>query len=273
MRMPFVLLTRALLAGPFLLAGFFQPVQAAKLWQVLETAQKDCTRVAQALKTAGLGTSSGEDPANDCAAAVTQLYMSSLRHREQQGLLQTAIKEQRTLLEVVQRLAESGALSNADILIAEIALKRLQLLEAEHVTARHHNRLVFESVLASDPAQFIAPVISAEDWPEDEAAAISMLTSSAPDSTETQRRLKHAWADYQGAQRRRNLLQPMNALSGDLADSTMQRFELGRITVTQLSERMNDALQHSLALADAENELLAARLRVLAVLGRTGEIE
>lgn len=270
----FVLSTRAILASLILLVGPVGPSQAAKLWQLLEAAQKDCPRIEQGLRTAGVELRATEANAEgECAAIITQLYMNSLMDREQQQILQTAIKDQRTVLEVVQSGVESGRGSGADVFIAEIELKRLQLQEAKHVTARRHSRLIFDAVLSADPAQFIAPVIPAEAWPEHETAALNALAPSETGSQEKQQRLMHAWADFEGVQRRRNLLQPMTALSQDLASTAMQWFEIGQISITQLSELLNNAVQQNLALAEAENNLLAARLRVLAILGRTGSID
>lgn len=273
MRGSFPILTRVMLASPILIIGYFEPAQAAKLWQILETAQKDCAHVEQVLKSAGMGTSPEAGSKGDCSGPVARLYLNSLRDRDQQQILQTAIKDQRAALEVAQSMVEAGRGSNADILVVEIDLKRLQLQEAKHITARRHSRLVFETALATDPAEFTAPVIPAEAWPETKAAALSALASGTDDSQAMRQGLEHAWADYEGAKRQRDLLEPMAALSQDLAKTAEQWFELGRVTTSQLSERLNAATEQEIALAEAGSNLLAVRLRVLEILGRTSAIE
>lgn len=273
MRASLLILTRVMLASPILIIGYLEPAQAAKLWQILETAQKDCAHVERVFNTAGMETTPGAGSKDDCSASVTRLYLNSLRDRDQQQILQTAIKDQRAVLEVAQSMVEAGRGSNADILVVEIDLKRLQLQEANYITARRHSRLVFEIALATDPAKFTAPAISAEAWPKNKDAALSVLASSTHDTQAMQQRLEHAWADYEGATRQRDLLQPMAALSQDLAKTAEQWFELGRVTISQLSERLNDATEQKLALAEAGSNLLAARLQVLEILGQTSAIE
>ena len=273
MRARFVLLSRAILASLIVFLWHAHPVQAAKLWQLLETAQKDCPSIAESVKAAGIETNSETDFESDCAGTITTLYLKSLRHRDQQQILQTAIKEQRTLVGMTQSAIDAGHLPNTNLLVAEIELKRLQLLEAQHVTARRHLRIIFGAAFASDPAQFILPVVPAEVWPEDQAAALTALSSSNRNSQAMRQRLKHAWADFEGAQRHRNLLLPMAALGQDLANSALGQFQLGRIRMPQLSDHMSDAVQQNLALVAAENDLVAAQLRVLAILGRTGSID
>ena len=273
MRASFLILTRTVLASLILIIGYFGPAQAAKLWQILETAQKDCARVVNGLKTTEIETASVAGSKGDCSSSITRLYLNSLKDRDQQQILQTAIKDQRAVLEVAQSMVESGRGSTADILIAEVELKRLQLQEANRITARRHSKLVFEAVLAADPAEFIAPAIPAEAWPEDKAAALNALASSTYDSQVMQQRLEHAWADYEGMKRRRSLLQPMTALTQDLATTSIQWFDLGQISITQLTVRLNDVVQQKLALTEAESNLLSARLRILEILGRTSAIE
>lgn len=273
MRAGFLMLTRVMLASPLLIAGYFEPAQAATLWQLLETAQKDCARVEQALKIAGMETTQEAGSDEDCSGAVTRLYLKSLRDDDRQQILQTAIKEQRAVLEVAQLIVEAGRGPNTDILVVEVDLKRLQLQEAGYVTARRHSRIVLETALAADPTEFTVPVIPAAAWPENKAAARSALASGGNDSQAMQQRLEHAWADYEGAKRQSDLLQPVAALTEDLAKTTKQWLELGQITVYQLSERFRDATEQKIALAEARSNLLAARLRVLKILGRTSAIK
>ncbi len=273
MRAAFRILARVVLASPLLIAGSFEAAQAAKLWQVLETAQRDCALVEQGLKIAGMEVTPEAGSEGDCSGAVTRLYLKSLRDDERQQILQTAIKEQRAVLEVAQSMVAAGRMPNADILIVEVDLKHLQLQEASYVTARRHSRIFFEAALAANPEEFTGPLIPPEAWPEDKAAALSALTSGRDDAQARQQRLEHAWADYEGAKRQRDLLEPVAALTQDLAKTAEGWFELGRTTTSQLSEFINDATEQKIALAEARSDLLAARLQVLKILGRTSAIE
>lgn len=273
MRADIFLFLRSLLGGLILSSLLFGPAQAAKLWQLLERAQKNCATIEQSIAKAGLLSTSAHTPDGSCLGGVTHLYLDALSDREQLQTLQDAITSQRGLLDIIQEGLEGGRLPYADSLLAEIELKRLQLLETERVTKSRLARLFFESNLDADPAAFIAPIIPDEAWPEDEAAALSALAANASNAPGRQGALKLAWTVYEDTKRRRSLLQPMTAFTRDLAHIARQMFDIGQLNLLRLSELSRDAILQQLTLQDAERDLLAARLRVLEILGRTSMIE
>ncbi|WP_282606319.1 hypothetical protein [Pelagibius sp. Alg239-R121] len=265
-----IFLTRMAFIGLIFTAGSFTPLQAAALWQVLDVAKNDCAPVENALAAASWEALAIPRNGENCAAIAGQLYLHVLRDGKQQQILQEAITQQRRLLEDVRSGVESGRGTNADLLLAEIELKRFQLKEARLATSLGHLTLFFQTALQTDPADFITPSILAESWPENEAAA---LTAQASTAEEAQQRLRHAWNRYEGAKRQHALLQPMSAFSGDLSDSVLQAFYIGQISLTRVQERIGDAIDQKIAVAEADADLLAAQLQVLEIMKRSSAIK
>lgn len=267
---------QGLLLSLTLLWSGAQASQAETLGRLLERVQNAPEGAVLCLQAAVEGLLPKDAASGSCAAVVGRFYLDALLQQERRSLIEDAIAQQRSFIDLVQRIVEGGGLSSGELLIAEIELKRRQLEEAEVSAAISRAALFFEP-MQSDPERFVLPRIRAEAWPESRDAALAVL-ASAKDTPEdaratAQRRLKRAWIDYETARRAKALLQPMVAFAQDLATASQQQFDLGRVQVATVQSRFSEVMASQTALLRADHDMLAAQIRILEILGRGSAVE
>ena len=277
--MPFSVLrclTQSVLLFLILLWAGIQAAQAETLGRLLEKVQSDREGIVVCLQAAVDGLLPKDHYSGGCAGVVSRVYLDALLQQERRKLIEDAIAQQRSFIDLVQRIVEGGGMSSGELLLAEIELKRRQLEEAEVSAAISRSALFFES-MQSDPERFVLPRIRTQVWPENREAALAEL-ASAKDTLEdakatAQRRLKRAWIDYETARREKALLQPMVAFARDLARASQQQFELGRVQVATLQTRFSEAVALQAELLRADYDMLAAQIRILEILGHGNAVE
>ena len=262
----------AVLTGLALCAAAF-PAAAESLAEVVAKVEGNPTRNPPCTEIVLDPAVPGVRPFGRCAVNIVgSLYLGLLRDRERLAVLRDAIAQQRQVLAAQQRYVEGGGSSESDLLLAEVELKRWQLREAELVGAVLHAELFFATTMESDPEAFARPSLDPEAWPESEATALAALAQydKLPEDERQalELTLQHAWIDYRAARRTLDLLEPMQAFTHDIAQASMQKYEIAQLSFPTLLNflRENSNLRERLVVT--QYRALALQFHILELLQR-----